>query len=193
MDSTTTNIWCWLIPPLVGIICGIIVYYWRKSNVETVDTSAELKSLREKNSRLQSDLDTCNQKLVAKASGDQNRSSSLGTTTGKIGRTGAEATTTDFDAAAAKTAFGKTIKQDDLKVVEGIGPKIADMFNKAGIKTWNRLSETSVASCQEILTGGGERYKIHDPASWPMQAKMCYEGKWKELFRWQKEHTHGKL
>jgi len=67
------------------------------------------------------------------------------------------------------------------------------MFKGAGIKTWKALSETSVASCQAILNTGGERYKVHDPASWPMQARMCYEGKWKELFRWQEEHDHGKL
>jgi len=50
-----------------------------------------------------------------------------------------------------------------------------------------------VARCQEVLKGGGDRYKIHDPASWPMQAKMCYEGKWAELAKWQDEHDHGKL
>jgi hypothetical protein len=43
------------------------------------------------------------------------------------------------------------------------------------------------------LDVGGDRYKVHDPASWPMQAKMCYEGKWKELAKWQDEHDHGKL
>jgi len=98
-----------------------------------------------------------------------------------------------FDAAAAKAALGKVVKKDDLKIIEGIGPKISGMFGDAGIKTWKNLSETAVAKCQEILDGGGDRYKVHDPASWPMQAKMCYEGKWKELAKWQDEHDHGKL
>ena len=77
--------------------------------------------------------------------------------------------------------------------MEGIGPKIAGMFAAAGIDTWKALSESNVATCQEVLDGGGDRYKIHDPASWPMQAKMAYEGKWKDLAKWQHKHKHGKL
>ena len=190
MNFENLNIWCWLIPALVGIISGIIGYYWGRGSVEVIDHSAELKTLRDKNSGLQADLDACNKKLIAKpiATGG-NVSSSLGATAAST----VAATGVAFDAAAAKMAFGKTIKKDDLKVVEGIGPKISEMFQAAGINTWKALSETSVASCQEVLNGGGERYKVHDPASWPMQAKMCYEGKWKELFRWQEEHDHGKL
>src|SRR5690606_25153110 len=98
-----------------------------------------------------------------------------------------------FNAQAAKAALGKTIKRDDLKIVEGIGPKIQQLFNSYNIKTWKDLSETAVAKCQEILDSGGAPYKIHDPASWPRQAKMAYEGKWKDLHKWQEEHKRGKL
>ena len=92
-----------------------------------------------------------------------------------------------------KAALGKTVKRDDLKIVEGIGPKIQQLFHSYNIKTWKDLSETAVAKCQEILDSGGAPYKIHDPASWPMQAKMAYEGKWKDLYKWQEEHKRGKL
>ena len=195
MDFENMNIWCWLIPLLIGVICGILGYLLGKGSVETIDNSDELKGLREKNSKLESDLDACNKKLSAKPAtpakptGNTDVSSSLGATSGVAASTTAVA----FDAQAAKTAFGKAIKEDDLKVVEGIGPKIEEMFQKDGIKKWKTLSETSVASCQDILNKGGERYKVHDPSSWPMQAKMCYEGKWKELLKWQEEHDHGKL
>ncbi|SDD68292.1 Predicted 5' DNA nuclease, flap endonuclease-1-like, helix-3-turn-helix (H3TH) domain [Pricia antarctica] len=187
MDYENINVWYWLIPIVVGVICGIIGYSMGKGNVDAIDNSAELQALHDKNSKLQSDLDVCNKKLIAKPSGSGNVSSSL------AAAPTTKAMLTAFDAAAAKTAFGKTIIQDDLKVVEGIGPKIAEMFHGAGITTWKALSETSVASCQDIVNSGGDRYKVHESASWPMQAKMCYEGKWKELFRWQDEHRHGKL
>lgn len=187
MDFENMNIWCWVIPVLMGAICGILGYLMGKGSVGIIVNSEELDSLRDKNSKLLSDLEVCNKKLIAKPIGSGNVSSSLRATP-EI-----KATVIAFNAAAANAVFGKTIKQDDLKVVEGIGPKIADMFHGAGIKTWKALSETSVAACQEVLNGGGERYKVHDPASWPMQAKMCYEGKWKELFKWQYEHDHGKL
>ncbi|WP_373518159.1 hypothetical protein [Pricia sp.] len=190
MDFENMNIWSWLIPLLIGVICGILGYVIGKGSGKGMDNSAELNSLRDKNSGLRSDLDACNKKLIAKTSGGGIISSSLGATSAGAA---AAATEVAFDGVSAKTAFGKAIEKDDLKIIEGIGPKISEMFHNAGIKTWKALSETSVAGCQEILNGGGERYKVHDPASWPMQAKMCYEGKWKELFKWQDEHLHGKL
>lgn len=185
MNIDFSNIWCWLIPLLTGLICAIIGYYWGKGSSTTIDNSADLKLLQDKNSKLQADLDACNGKL-------------------KVASTAAVASTTaaiapsvekdlPFDADAAKAVYGKTIKHNDLKVVEGIGPKISEMFNAAGITTWKKLSETAVARCQEVLDGGGERYKVHDPGSWPLQAKMAYEGKWAELLKWQDEHDHGKL
>ncbi len=97
-----------------------------------------------------------------------------------------------FNADAAKTAFGKSIKQDDLKVVEGIGVKIEELFHKFGIKTWKQLGETSVDKCQEVLDSGGERFKMHKPTTWPKQAQMAYEGKWTELVKWQDELDGGK-
>ncbi len=174
MDFSNMNIWCWLIPLLIGVISGILGYLIGKGSSTTIDNSADLKLWKDKNSKLQADLDACTNKLSAKA---------VAPVVAAI----------PFDADAAKAAFGKTIKHDDLKVVEGIGPKIEEMFHAGGIKTWKELSETAVAKCQEILDGGGERYRVHDPASWPMQSKMCYENKWSELFKWQEEHDHGKL
>ena len=176
-----SNIWCWLIPLLCTLLGALFGYLIGKGKSTTIDNSADLKLLQDKNSKLQADLDACNKKLSAKT--DLGASSLAADTDAEI----------PFDASAASAAMGKTIKKDDLKVVEGIGPKIEEMFHAGGIKTWKALSETAVARCQEILDGGGERYKVHDPASWPMQAKMCYEGKWAELAKWQDEHDHGKL
>lgn len=90
-----------------------------------------------------------------------------------------------FDGAAAALVFGKKVVKDDLKLVEGIGPKIEELFHNAGIATWKALSETSVERCREILDGGGEHYQIHDPGTWPKQCEMMYKGLWQELKEWQ--------
>lgn len=185
MNFENMNIWCWIIPALVGIICGILGYLLGSRKETVIDNSADLKLLEDKNARLQADLDACNKKVTANAN--------LAASSAASFAAGAAIASIPFDAAAAKAVFGKTIKQDDLKVVEGIGPKIEGMFKDAGIKTWKALSEASVADCQKVLDGGGKRYQVHDPASWPMQSKMAYEGKWKELLKWQDEHDHGKL
>ena len=188
MDFSTMNIWCWLIPLLVGVLCAYFGFLLGKGKSTTIDNSADLKLLQDKNTKLQTDLDACKGKLSAGAA-------MAGT--GSAATVASSLTATEivppFDAASAKAALGKAVKQDDLKIVEGIGPKISGMFSDAGIKTWKALSDTAVADCQKVLDGGGNRYKVHDPASWPMQAKMAYEGKWEELAKWQDEHNHGKL
>lgn len=201
MNFENMNIWCWLIPALVGIICGILGYLIGKGSTKEIDNSTELSSLKASNTKLKADLEACNQKVIAASKAVKPApvtqksapSSNLGASAASFAAGAATSNAIAFDASAAKAVFGKTIKQDDLKIVEGIGPKIEGMFKEHGIKTWKALSEASVADCQKVLDTGGKRYKIHDPASWPMQSKMCYEGKWSELAKWQEEHKHGKL
>ncbi len=178
MNIENLNIWCWIVPSLVGILSGILGFLVGKSTSKTIDNSTELNLCLEKNAQLEADLVTAKKKTIPLTA---------------TSKSSAEVSDITFDPAVAKAALGKTVKQDDLKIVEGIGPKIESMFKDAGIKTWKALSNVSVSDCQKVLDGGGNRYKIHDPASWPMQAKMCYEGKWKSLAKWQKAHKGGKL
>ena len=58
--------------------------------------------------------------------------------------------------------------------------------------TWKRLSETSVDRCNKILDKAGDRYRIHNPSTWPKQAKLAYQGKWAKLKKWQDELDGGK-
>lgn len=155
--------------------------------------ASEVAELKAKVSGLEADLAACNKsKLSLQA--DLNAAKASATNVSSLAASGgsASATSLAFDAAAAKGAFGKRIKQDDLKIVEGIGPKIEGLFHNFGIKTWKDLSEASIEKCQEVLNSGGDRYRIHKPGTWPKQAKLAYEGKWKELAKWQDELDGGK-
>jgi large subunit ribosomal protein L27 len=76
---------------------------------------------------------------------------------------------------------GKKYKLDDLKIIEGVGPKIEELFNAAGINTWAELAETSADRLKEILTEAGSRYQMHDPTTWPQQAGLAAAGEWEEL------------
>lgn len=78
-------------------------------------------------------------------------------------------------------AAGAPLKKDDLKRIEGIGPKIEKMLNDDLIYTWAELAEAPVDRLKGILRKGGDRYKMHDPKSWPDQAKLAAEGRWEEL------------
>ena len=83
--------------------------------------------------------------------------------------------------------------KDDLKKVEGIGPKIEGLLNAAGIHTWIALSASSKARLKGILEAAGDRFKMHSPDTWPAQSLMAAQGKWDELKKWQDELDGGKV
>ena len=92
---------------------------------------------------------------------------------------------------ATPTKVDDSVK-DDLTKVEGIGPKIKGLFNDDGIWSFKQLSESTVDRLQKILDNAGPRYRIHNPKTWPKQAKLAAEGKWDELKKWQGELKGGK-
>ena len=94
--------------------------------------------------------------------------------------------------AAVTSAPATATVKDDLKAVEGIGPKIAEILNNAGITTFAQLGATEVSKIKELLEAAGNRYKSHDPTTWPKQAQMAADGKWDELKTWQDELDGGK-
>ena len=55
---------------------------------------------------------------------------------------------------------GKKIKQDDLKLVEGIGPKIEGLLHDIGITTWRELADAPTEKVQEMLDAAGPRYLV---------------------------------
>ncbi len=60
---------------------------------------------------------------------------------------------------------------DDLKKIEGIGPKLEEVLNNAGINTYAELGSASIEKMNEILSEAGSRYASKDPAPWVEQAK----------------------
>jgi predicted flap endonuclease-1-like 5' DNA nuclease len=74
---------------------------------------------------------------------------------------------------------------DDLKRIEGIGPKIEHLLKSAGIETWAQLAAADADTLREILARAGERYRIHDSKSWPDQARLAADGRWEELSEFQ--------
>lgn len=81
---------------------------------------------------------------------------------------------------------------DDLKKIEGIGPKIASILNEAGITTFAALAGSEADKVREILAAAGNRYKAHDPTTWPRQAQLAADGAWDELKALQDDLKGGK-
>lgn len=86
-----------------------------------------------------------------------------------------------LDAAAASGVLGRAIEIDDLTVVEGIGPKIAELCRGIGITTWRDLANTSVDELRSMLHDAGSRYQVHRPDTWPAQASLLARGAWGEF------------
>jgi predicted flap endonuclease-1-like 5' DNA nuclease len=85
------------------------------------------------------------------------------------------------DRLAGASTGGAPGQKDDLKRIEGIGPRIEKMLNDDQIFTWAELAEAPVERLKGLLRRGGDRYRMHDPKSWPDQAKLAAEGRWEEL------------
>lgn len=80
-------------------------------------------------------------------------------------------------------------KADDLKKIEGIGPKIADTLAEAGITTFAQLAKADAANIAEIIA---DVRGNHSTDTWPAQAQLAADGKWDELKKWQDELNGGK-
>ncbi len=92
-----------------------------------------------------------------------------------------------------KTKGGrKKAKADDLKIIEGIGPKIAELLAAEGIESFEMLASCSADRLKAILDNAGSRYRMHDPTSWPQQAELAAAGKWDELKALQDKLKGGK-
>ncbi|MGN7810954.1 hypothetical protein [Flavobacterium sp. 22076] len=182
------NLPCILIPIIVGLICGILGYLLGKLNSKGDDSLA---------ASLQADLDACKantKNLNAKISSlEADLAAAHAKVSASIPKSfAADLPTAVFDSSLAAGILGKKIKQDDLKIVEGIGPKIEALLNESGIKTWYDLSQSSTEKLQSILNAGGENYAIHNPSTWARQALLAFEGKWQELKDWQESLLGGK-
>jgi predicted flap endonuclease-1-like 5' DNA nuclease len=138
-----------------------------EQSTRIAELAAELEACRSARSELEADIETARM-VVTDA---ETRIAAL-----TPSPTGPEM---DLDAAAA--IIGRRVQLDDLRLIEGIGPKIAKVCTAAGITTWRQLSMTPVDRLREILAEAGERFRLHDPGTWPSQARLLADGEWQEF------------
>ncbi|MFM1989436.1 MAG: hypothetical protein RJA99_2393 [Pseudomonadota bacterium] len=68
-----------------------------------------------------------------------------------------------------------------IELVEGIGPKIAELLRARGLGSFGALANASPGTLREILDDSGPAYRIADPSTWPEQARLAADGRWDEL------------
>ncbi len=94
--------------------------------------------------------------------------------------------------ATETAAKAPVAKADDLTIVEGIGPKIAEVLTAAGIATYAELAKTDAEIVKEILTEAGSNFNTADPSTWAEQAQLAADGKFEELEKLKAELDGGK-
>lgn len=82
--------------------------------------------------------------------------------------------------------------QEDLKIIEGIGPKIESLLKENNIKTVNDIASASATHLQEILEKGGDSFRLHDATTWPAQARLAVNGDWELLKEYQERLRGGR-
>jgi large subunit ribosomal protein L21 len=84
-------------------------------------------------------------------------------------------------AAAAVSLAPQRGGRDDIELIEGIGPKIAQVLAAGGITTFAQLADAKPEAMTEMLKASGGRFSLANPASWPEQAALLRDGKMAEF------------
>lgn len=74
---------------------------------------------------------------------------------------------------------------DDLTKIEGINSQVDTLLKKENVCTYKDLGKVTIKKLQQILDGAGNKFSMHNPATWPKQARLAATGKWADLESWQ--------
>ncbi len=95
--------------------------------------------------------------------------------------------------AAEEAPPQQPVEPDDLRRIEGIGPKISAVLQAAGIATFAQLAVTEVSRIEQILGDENPRLqRLVDPSTWPEQAGLAARGEWEALEALQQELKGGR-
>ncbi len=87
---------------------------------------------------------------------------------------GAAATTKKASKVRGKNKDGS----DDIELIEGIGPKIAELLKAADLGTFDAISKASPEKLTEVLHAAGSKFNMAKPETWPEQAALAAKGDW---------------
>jgi predicted flap endonuclease-1-like 5' DNA nuclease len=81
--------------------------------------------------------------------------------------------------------------EDDLTLIEGIGPKMAAALKAAGIVNFTQLQSASLPDLEAAIRNAGMRFAPSMP-TWAEQAAYAVRGDWDELKAFQKTLKSGR-
>lgn len=87
--------------------------------------------------------------------------------------------------------YPKNGDDDNLQIIEGIGPKIEQVLKSGGITSFHWLELASTKDIWRILEKAGKQFALANPATWSKQAGMAEQERWRELKEYQDELLGG--
>ncbi len=89
------------------------------------------------------------------------------------------------DPQAKSMSPAPAVDPENLQLIEGIGPKIEQVLKESGVNTLAELAAREVDELRSMLIQAGDKYRMHDPATWPKQAELAAAGNLEELEEYQ--------
>jgi predicted flap endonuclease-1-like 5' DNA nuclease len=209
-SNMTTYIWEIAIILLVAFVLGYLLRYLlndsfksRIANLESelnglssegltsseVDATAEFNALQERIKEQATEIEKLSQKLAGSNIEKISLEKQLAGLTPDVVNTALSTTSNTVNIEPAST---KEVVKDNLKKIEGIGPKIEELLNNDGVYSFQDLISASVSRIRGILIAAGPNYAVHDPSTWAEQARLAHEGLWDDLSDMQEQLKGGK-
>ena len=177
--STLSCCWFWL---LLGLLLGWLLNRWLCKcccKTKHPNSQATIEPAKQAPTKLTP------AKVAPTKIADIPTTSKVKVAAPKAAVTSSAPTSVNIDVAAAKAAGFALKNANDLTVVEGIGPKINELFQGNDIKTFAQLGSATVPQMRAILDAGGSRFRIANPSTWAQQAALAADNKWVELKKLQ--------
>jgi len=185
----------------IGLLIGWViewlldVLFWRRRSRGADDAEARIRALEDEVARRKvrvAELNDCEARVQAQAQEVQRLSAQLDAARAEIAALKERLSAAGAGAAGGASLAAAAVEPDDLRKIEGIGPKISSILQDHGIRTFAQLAQVQVDRLREILREAGPRFKIADPTSWPEQARLAAQGDWDALGRLQDELVGGR-
>ena len=179
--TLTAVIWWYLLALAIGVALGWVLrsasasrQVERASRRQQAADAAEIEELRERTSRLE--------RVAEERDRVKNELEQLRSATERSEATGPSVEPgIGPDLEVGTVVLGRAIRLDDLRAISGIGPAIEALCHGIGIRTWWDLATTEVPTLRAMLSDAGARFGMHDPTTWPQQARLLAEGRWEEF------------
>ena len=168
-------------PAIDGAQIGAKVVKHLKGDKVIVFKKKRRKGFRKKNGHRQYLSEIIIESIVASGATPAKKEEAKKAAPKKETKAAAPKAKAETKAPAAKAAPKKEAKADDLKKIEGVGPKAAEAMVAAGLDTFAKVAKAKPEAIATILSDASSNLAHLVTDTWPKQAQLAADGKWDEL------------